>query len=359
MARGDACNYMICRTIALRSRHSFLRQGLSRPEGRIAFSEITIDTEQREVIQAFLPIDHQGKIVGMLGILANIGPTLEKIRQFFPPPYALYLTNSQLQVFPQRSEKHRSEATIFVPPLPGKTLPPAWTRKMDSLQANMRWEQSTSILWDDISFVFFLKIPFQTDLPDHFLGMAVAVGSDVIDHRLSPIKRQSLLLGSGILLGGILLTVLFARTFTRPMAQIAQAMADFGDGNRDATATLTVKSRDEIGLLAQSFSRMAQQIIFHEQESALKEQELQTLSVDVKQSVAFFCSVFLLTLPFHPHDPQKFFQTKYNNKYFKFFQSFICYRHFITNSASVDSRAGFFKAWQGLPSGVLRWGTEA
>ena len=256
-----------------------LHQSLSLPENRISFSEITIDAEHKAVIQAFLPIYHQDKRVGMLDILANIGPTLEKIRQSFPPPSTLYLANSRLQVLNHTPEENSSESIISIPSK--GEIPPAWARKMDSLQANMRWGESSTVLWDDTGFVFFLKIPFQTDFSDHFLGMAVAVGSDVLDRRLAPIKRQSLLLGSGILLGGIFLTVLFAQTFTRPITQITKAMADFGNGERN-TATLTIKNQDEIGLLAQSFSLMAQQIIRHEQGAALNAQELQTLLAELE-----------------------------------------------------------------------------
>ena len=64
-----------------------------------------------------------------------------------------------------------------------------------------------------------------------------------------------------------LLALLFARSITRPVREIAQTAERLGKG--DYEARVTVSSRDEVGILADSINRMAEDV--RERDAALKE----------------------------------------------------------------------------------------
>jgi HAMP domain-containing protein len=63
------------------------------------------------------------------------------------------------------------------------------------------------------------------------------------------------------------LALVFARSITRPIRQIAQTAEHLGQG--DYTARAKIESRDEVGVLAESINRMAEQV--RQRDTALKE----------------------------------------------------------------------------------------
>ena len=64
-----------------------------------------------------------------------------------------------------------------------------------------------------------------------------------------------------------LLALFFARSITSPVRQIAQTAEQLGEG--DYTARASISSRDEVGVLAESINRMAEQV--RQRDAALKE----------------------------------------------------------------------------------------
>ena len=263
----------------------YFRTGTALPEKAIAFSKINLNREQGKIVQppiqtirVFTPIYYAGKSVGLLVINANIGPILKHVSHFFSKGYNAYLTNPQHQ-FLYHPQTEKAFAFDLYPTVKSETLPTAWAAAMDSLLATST-KQQESILWDKGGFTFLRKVILHSTMAENFLGMVVDVRPEVIDNQLAQVKKQSLLMASGMLVTGVLLVLLFSRTLTRPLRQITSAMLAFGDGQRDVD--LQINSQDEIGLLATSFAHMAKQIIEHEEKGELKKNELSELLAELE-----------------------------------------------------------------------------
>jgi PAS domain S-box-containing protein len=79
-----------------------------------------------------------------------------------------------------------------------------------------------------------------------------------LDEALNPIRRLTLvtvLIGSAAMLAAVLVALLLARTFTRPILALQKGAEQFSEGNLDAR--IPVESSDELGMLAATFNAMA------------------------------------------------------------------------------------------------------
>jgi PAS domain S-box-containing protein len=73
----------------------------------------------------------------------------------------------------------------------------------------------------------------------------------------SAARDSSLLGGAGAVLAGIVLAVLLARSLTRPLVQMRQAVEGFGSGQ---AAVVPTNASGEIGVLARAFARMIEEV---------------------------------------------------------------------------------------------------
>ena len=73
---------------------------------------------------------------------------------------------------------------------------------------------------------------------------------------VSLLRERLILLGIVILFVSVIVGVVISRTISRPILSLAKATEDFGKG--DLSHRATVNSNDEIGLLAETFNRMAE-----------------------------------------------------------------------------------------------------
>ncbi len=79
-----------------------------------------------------------------------------------------------------------------------------------------------------------------------------------VDDARRYIIEQNILLGLAILLAGVLVSFLFARGMLRPVRDLVQGTREIGSGNLDYR--IKIKSRDEIGNLADAFNKMARDL---------------------------------------------------------------------------------------------------
>ncbi len=76
-------------------------------------------------------------------------------------------------------------------------------------------------------------------------------------------RHDALMIGSAIMCGGLLMTVLIAlitRVFIRPIDLAANLMQDIAEGDGDLTKKMMVHSHDEIGALAKNFNTFVAKI---------------------------------------------------------------------------------------------------
>ncbi|MEO5335079.1 MAG: HAMP domain-containing protein, partial [Magnetococcus sp. YQC-5] len=93
---------------------------------------------------------------------------------------------------------------------------------------------------------------------NHLLDVTIKIPLDVFN-KLIQDDMFPLLMAGCISLACIIIVALFvSRSFTRPIVVLQKAMVDAGTGKLDVA--ITVKSRDEIGQLAEAFNQMIKRI---------------------------------------------------------------------------------------------------
>jgi PAS domain S-box-containing protein len=95
-------------------------------------------------------------------------------------------------------------------------------------------------------------------IPELRSTLVLEINEQEIYQQVNALVPFTLLLFSGTLIIAILVTYLGSRRIIRPLVQLAGHARQFAKG--DWTARAEVKSRDEIGLLADSFNHMVEQI---------------------------------------------------------------------------------------------------
>ena len=90
---------------------------------------------------------------------------------------------------------------------------------------------------------------------DDVIGYAkVAYSLDVIRAQRRDFLLSGVAISGAILLGGVVLTLIFARRITRPLKVLTRAVQDVGKGN--LACSIEIGSQDELGTLSEEFNRM-------------------------------------------------------------------------------------------------------
>ena len=79
-----------------------------------------------------------------------------------------------------------------------------------------------------------------------------------VEHSKRAIIRENIILGSTIFLFGVLTSFFFARGMTMPIRRLAEGTKEIGKGNLDYR--IEIKRFDELGSLANSFNKMAEDL---------------------------------------------------------------------------------------------------
>jgi class 3 adenylate cyclase len=100
-------------------------------------------------------------------------------------------------------------------------------------------------------------------MPLTFGGVRLGVlylgfGRQAIDQALARARNQTLLVGGGILAAGIMAAIVISAALSRPILRLSAGTGVIAAGNFDVT--LPVRSRDEIGVLTESFNQMAKSL---------------------------------------------------------------------------------------------------
>ncbi len=89
----------------------------------------------------------------------------------------------------------------------------------------------------------------------NFDGIAIlGVTTLYLDESIADIQRQAFLITVGIIIAGIVLTILMIQFVTNPIRKLVEATKSVGQGKLDHY--VEIGRKDEIGVLAQSFNHM-------------------------------------------------------------------------------------------------------
>lgn len=97
-------------------------------------------------------------------------------------------------------------------------------------------------------------IPGEARTAEILLGVPVATYEDIF----ARMRQQSLLIFLGVLGVGVLLAILLAKRFLKPVRELDTALARLSEG--DWSASVGVRGRDEMARLGQAFNRMTSRV---------------------------------------------------------------------------------------------------
>lgn len=129
--------------------------------------------------------------------------------------------------------------------------------------------QEVSFNEKDQSIMTFAKLPEF----DSYLVMEVNKKTALI--AMYELLNKSLLFAIFLVSLGIIISILFSRTLTKPLFSILEAVNEIASGNY--AVEIKVKSKDEIGFLARSFMEMGKAIIKRDKELADLNKNLEKL----------------------------------------------------------------------------------
>ncbi|WP_051359802.1 response regulator [Adhaeribacter aquaticus] len=225
------------------------------------------------VIKASLPVyDANQEIVGVLLITLDLTPTFKNLQSLLDHENTLYLTNNT--------------GDYLIHPEPDKVF--GFEKGQRFLLQN-EFPQSTEVIYGGKSSFQFdealqgnqepvllnLERVYIFQDQERFLVLGISTPYSSLLAGLKQVRNTSLLITLVICIGSIVLTLVFSRFLIRPLQYITTAVSDFAAGK--STLKVTQNRSDEIGVLAQAFSQMADQIQDQIQELAYKERGIRAI----------------------------------------------------------------------------------
>jgi two-component system phosphate regulon sensor histidine kinase PhoR len=90
----------------------------------------------------------------------------------------------------------------------------------------------------------------------HYIRLSVPL--EEVQNQINRIRSIVIIVGLGVLLVVVTVSIIVSRRITKPMAQIAQGVEQIRSGDLDAQ--LVVRSKDEIGLVARAVNELVQKL---------------------------------------------------------------------------------------------------
>lgn len=259
-----------------KAHRDYVKETIKLPAKSVYFSEINLNREygavslpHREVLRSATPIydDQTGEVEGLLLITAEIGHELREIQNdIHDEDSKIYITNDHggYLLHPETRKAYgfdlgkRYRIQEDIPQLAHMFLP--GNKKLNYI---LLPEES-----DGKHVVNFTKVPFDLSRPERFIAVGITQLHSKIVAQQSVVLDELLLPALTLVLAITLLGVLFSLRLTRPIKDITRVMDDYTH-QRKSTAIMPNNRHDEIGVLAQSFSSLMDQV--EEAQTNLKE----------------------------------------------------------------------------------------
>lgn len=259
-----------------KAHRAYVKETIKLPAKSIYFSEINLNREHgavslphREVLRSATPVydDQTGEVEGLLLITAEIGHQLREIQNdIHDEDSKIYITNDHggYLLHPEARKGYgfdlgkRYRIQEDIPQLVNMFLP-------DNQKSNFILLPEES---DGKHVVNFAKVPFDPGRPERFIAVGITQLHSKIVAQQSVVLNELLLPALTLVLAITLLGVLFSLRLTRPIKDITRVMDDYTH-QRKSTAIMPNNRHDEIGVLAQSFSTLMEQV--DEAQTDLKE----------------------------------------------------------------------------------------
>jgi methyl-accepting chemotaxis protein len=151
---------------------------------------------------------------------------------------------------------------VLVHSLPG-TFPEALKAATDAKAAGVPEQGGTRVMPDvrvDVAGHSLLARDVSAPIGQGRLGTVhVGMSRDYVDAQVSALRWRMLLFALLLVAGGVVAAALFGRSIVRPLAQLTSVAGHIVESG-DLTRPISVKSGDEVGRLANSFSQMVEKL---------------------------------------------------------------------------------------------------
>lgn len=250
-----------------KAHYPYVFESLKLAGGQVHYSNIFINHEAgahaglgKPTLQVATPLKGpDGKPMGVIVINVDLHRLFDSLKTELSSDFQLYLTN-QLGDFlihpdPAKTFGFDRGRRILVQD-EFKSVEPVVEAKADNVIIQPRTtSQSSGVIGS------FVRIPFGevSDRMFVILGLAVPLGK--VLEGTENVGRNTAQIVAGFSLLAILLSILVARTFIRPLDLLVRAVHRFSDTRE--LLPLPTQRDDEIGLLARSFSQMQEHILAH------------------------------------------------------------------------------------------------
>lgn len=245
----------------------YVSEALALPAQELFSSEIAINhedgahdgLEQPTAIfsmPVYAPNAANGKALGVVVINVDLRNTFALLAQDLPKPYQLFLANGEGDILLHPNAAltfgfDRGQRQLIQTSMPA--LAAVVGGSSDHAVFDFRMDTSHPMV---AAFTRMGGAPNAAPnaASPRTLILGLAQPASELLARAEQLRRTLLGLAVPVALGGLMLALMLARTFTRPLAQLERAVHGFGQG--DVTTDLPVDRHDEIGTLARSFAQM-------------------------------------------------------------------------------------------------------
>ncbi len=254
----------------------YMQQTMLLKTGEVYFSDITFNREHGKILEPPLPVlrvatpiySSAGQIFGIVIINIDFNAIADRLQFSLPNNITPYLVNEK--------------GYFLLHPTPGLSfgfeygrtdrIQDTFPELSEMFQQENSEKQNFFFITEkseDPQAVDFIKIYFNENDKDRFLGLALSASYREIIRASASLRNYSLLFALLLLMFGCVVAYFFSRELARPLQQITHA------ANRVAQEDYDVSLPDniggEIGVLSHSFHSMTQQI--QERNQALLESQ--------------------------------------------------------------------------------------
>lgn len=250
-----------------KAHYPYVFESLKLAGGQVHYSRIFINHEagahaglEKPTLQVATPLmGADGKAMGVIVINVDLNRLFELLKTDLSRDFQLYLTNQQgdFLIHPDRAKAFGFEqGRRFLVQDEFKPVAPVVEAKVDNAMIRSHPDgQGSEVIGS------FVRIPFGEANDRMFVILGLAVPLDKVLEGTETVGRNTAQIVIGFSLLAILLSIMVARAFVRPLDQLVAAVRLFSDTHE--LAPLPTKRNDELGLLAGSFSQMQEHILAH------------------------------------------------------------------------------------------------
>jgi len=125
--------------------------------------------------------------------------------------------------------------------------------------------------------------------------VTVGFSTKAIKDRISALKQNLLYISGGISLLGLFIGMWLARSISRPIMKLRDATKQVGEGNLEIS--VSIKSKDEIGQLADSFNDMVRQLLVSDRQLTRQKEIIEEKNKGITDSINYAKRIQSAILP--------------------------------------------------------------